>query len=231
MGARLPRPPCGPIVGPPIPVTRASSLTGALGAPPPPLPLRPWQALVIAMPRLSDGGSATDVPISCLSGTSLFRRRRVEQAPVVRCTGHAGAESKMPTPATGRGGQGMVWSGTRSPGGTAGHTPPDLCPGRPSPRPLLGTARPKTVLKAMPPSFAVLTDLRGPERQCPAHSPAPPEAARPIVVGYLPTAVRARPRPMPPATHTAPRSSAHCSPYPGGLLLHTKRMQPQGALT
>ena len=93
-----------------------------------------------------------------------------------------------------------------------GPHPPDLCPGRPVPGPLLGTAGAKTVLKAMPLSFAVLTDLRGPERQCPAHSPAPPEAAQPIVVVYLPTAVRARPRPMPPATHTAPRSSVHCYP-------------------
>ena len=93
-----------------------------------------------------------------------------------------------------------------------GPHPPDLCPGRPVPGPLLGTAGAKTVLKAMPLSFAVLTDLRGPERQCPAHSPTPPEGARLIVVGYLPTAVRAHPRPMPPATHAAPRSSVHCPP-------------------
>ena len=92
-----------------------------------------------------------------------------------------------------------------------GPHPPDLCPGRPGPGPLLGTAGAKTVLKAMPLSFAVLTDLRVPERQCPAHSPTPPEGAR-LVVRYLPTAVRARPRPMPPATHAAPRSSVHCPP-------------------
>ena len=88
-----------------------------------------------------------------------------------------------------------------------GPHPPDLCPGRPGPGPLLGTAGAKTVLKAMPLSFAVLTDLRGPERQCPTHSGGPSSS-----VTCQPPSVLVPVQCPPP--HTLPPGQASTAPPP-----------------
>ena len=88
-----------------------------------------------------------------------------------------------------------------------GPHPPDLCPGRPGPGPLLGTAGAKTVLKAMPLSFAGLTDLRGPERQCPTHSGGPSSS-----VTCQPPSVLVPVQCPPP--HTLPPGQASTAPPP-----------------